>query len=199
MTGLLGILIAYLLGSIPFGYILTRLATGRDVRAHGSGNIGATNVVRAAGRRLGLATLLLDAAKGYLAVWIAGRLTDGSPGWMADAALAAVAGHAFPLFLKFQGGKTVATFAGAFLYLMPLPLLATVIVFVITVAATRYVSAGSVLSAAMFPLGAWLILHPSLAEMIVVILGCAFIVYRHWPNLERIRNGTEHKFRWRKP
>lgn len=198
MNGLLGILIAYLLGSTPFGYILTRLATGRDVREHGSGNIGATNVVRAAGARLGLATLLLDAAKGYVGVWIAGVLTDSSRGWMADAALAAIAGHAYPVFLKFRGGKAVATFAGAFLYLMPVPLLATAIVFLITVAATRYVSAGSVLSAAMFPLGAWLILHPSLAEMIVVLLGCAFIVYRHLPNLERIHRGTEHEFRWRK-
>jgi len=196
MTGLLGIVIAYLLGSIPFGYILTRFATGRDVREEGSGNIGATNVVRAAGRNVGLATLALDMAKGTLAVWLAGWLTDGSSGWMADAALAALAGHAFPVFLNFKGGKTVATFAGAFGYLMPVPLLATVLVFIIVVAATRYVSAGSIMGAAMFPLGAWIIEHPSLTEMLVTILACAFIVYRHLPNLERIRKGTESEFRW---
>ena len=198
MMGLLGIVIAYLLGSIPFGYLLTRVTTGRDVRTEGSGNIGATNVVRAAGRSVGLATLVLDMAKGFIAVWIAGWLTEGSPGWMADAALAVMAGHAFPVFLHFKGGKTVATFAGAFLYLMPLPLLATVIVFAIAVAATRYVSAGSLVGAAMFPLGAWIILHPSLAEMLAAILGCGFIIYRHLPNLERIRKGSETPFRWSK-
>ena len=198
MMGLLGIAIAYLLGSIPFGYLLTRFATGRDVRTEGSGNIGATNVVRAAGRNVGLATLALDIAKGTLAVWIAEWLTDGSSGWMADAALAVIAGHAFPVFLNFKGGKTVATFAGAFVYLMPLPLLASVIVFAIMVAATRYVSVGSVVAAAMFPVGAWIVLHPSLAEMLVAILGCGFIIYRHLPNLERIRKGTEPQFHWSK-
>jgi len=198
MMGLLGIVIAYLLGSIPFGYLLTRFATGRDVRTEGSGNIGATNVARAAGPGVGLATLALDIAKGTLAVWIAEWLTNGSPGWMADAALAVIAGHAFPVFLNFKGGKTVATFAGAFVYLMPIPLLATLLVFLITVAATRYVSAASILSAAMFPLGAWIILHPSLTEMLVAILGCAFIIYRHLPNLERLRQGTEPQFRWSK-
>jgi glycerol-3-phosphate acyltransferase PlsY len=198
MMGLLGIIIAYLLGSIPFGYLLTRLATGRDVRTEGSGNIGATNVVRAAGRSVGLATLALDMAKGALAVWLAGWLTEGSSGWMADAAIAVMAGHAFPVFLNFKGGKTVATFAGAFVYLMPLPLLATVLVFIIAVAATRYVSVGSILGAAMFPLGAWIIDHPSLLEMLAAIVGCAFIIYRHLPNLERIRKGTESQFRWSK-
>ena len=198
MMGLLGILIAYLLGSIPFGYLLTRFATGRDVRTEGSGNIGATNVVRAAGRSVGIATLALDMAKGTLAVWIASWLTDGSPGWMADAALAVLAGHAFPVFLNFKGGKTVATFAGAFVYLMPLPLLASVIVFAIMVAATRYVSVGSVMGAAMFPLGAWIIMHPSLTEMLVAIIGCGFIIYSHLPNLERVRNGAEPKFLWSK-
>jgi glycerol-3-phosphate acyltransferase PlsY len=198
MMGLLGIAIAYLLGSIPFGYLLTRFATGRDVRTEGSGNIGATNVVRAAGRGVGLATLALDMAKGTFAVWIAGWLTDGSPGWMADVALAVMAGHAFPVFLNFKGGKTVATFAGAFVYLMPLPLLASVAVFAIIVAATRYVSAGSLVGAAMFPLGAWIILHPSLTEMLAAILGCGFIIYRHLENLERIRAGAEPRFHWSK-
>ena len=124
VTGLLAILIAYLLGAIPFGYLLTRFTTGKDVRSEGSGNIGATNVLRTAGRGAGVATLVLDMAKGYAAVWIAGMLTDGSSGWMADAALAVMVGHAFPIFLGFKGGKAVATFFGAFLYLTPIPALA---------------------------------------------------------------------------
>src|SRR5438270_13953267 len=100
--------IAYLLGAIPFGYLLVRLKTGGDVRAKGSGNIGATNVMRTSGKAVGIATLLLDIAKGYAAVWIAGRLTGGDQVWMSAAALAVMAGHAFPVFLRFKGGKAVA-------------------------------------------------------------------------------------------
>src|SRR5437879_2079471 len=110
MTAVLAIAIAYLLGSIPFGYLLTRFSTGRDVRASGSGNIGATNVMRTAGRTLGIATLALDIVKGIAAVAIAQRLTDSTDDWMALAALAVCAGHVFPVFLNFQGGKAVATF-----------------------------------------------------------------------------------------
>ena len=98
---------AYLLGGVPFGYLLVRLKTGRDVRSMGSGNIGATNVLRTTGRALGVVTLLLDIGKGYLAVWAAGRLTAGDPVWMSVAALAVMAGHAFPVFLKFHGGKLI--------------------------------------------------------------------------------------------
>src|SRR5437763_53359 len=101
--------IAYLLGAIPFGYLLVRWKTGVDVRAAGSGNIGATNVMRTTGRAAGIATLLLDIAKGYFAVWIAGRLTGHDPLWMSLAALAVMAGHAYPVFLSFKGGKAVAS------------------------------------------------------------------------------------------
>jgi glycerol-3-phosphate acyltransferase PlsY len=190
MNGLLSIVIAYLLGSIPFGYLLTRFATGRDVRQAGSGNIGATNVLRTAGRKLGIATLLLDIGKGTLAVAIAHRLT-GDAKIMAVAALAVCAGHVFPIFLKFKGGKAVATFAGAFGYLMPLPLLATAIVFVVTVIASRHVSLGSILGALMFPIGAWLILHPSWIELFAVFASSALVIYRHKSNIERLRSGTE--------
>jgi glycerol-3-phosphate acyltransferase PlsY len=197
MTGLLAILVAYLIGSIPFGFLLAKFTTGQDVRTQGSGNIGATNVLRTAGRVAGIATLALDIAKGVAAVWIAGLLTGDAPGWMADAALAVMAGHSFPIFLKFKGGKAVATFIGAFGYLMPIPLLASLVVFLITVAATHYISAGSVMAAAAFPIGVWLILHPSWTELIVSVIAAGFIVYRHKPNLERIRSGTENTFRWR--
>src|SRR5579862_8618329 len=102
MMPLLVLLIAYLLGAIPFGYLLVKWTTGADVRAAGSGNIGATNVLRTTGRTAGVVTLLLDIAKGYLAVWIAGRLTASDPTWMSAAALAVMAGHAYPVFLRFQ-------------------------------------------------------------------------------------------------
>jgi glycerol-3-phosphate acyltransferase PlsY len=196
VTGLLAIVVAYLLGAIPFGYLLTRFTTGKDVRGEGSGNIGATNVLRAAGRGAAIATLVLDMAKGFAAVWIAGMLTDNSPGWMANAALAVMVGHAFPIFLGFKGGKAVATFAGAFLYLTPVPMLAALIVFVIAVTVTRYISAASVLMAATFPLGVWLIEHPTPNELIAAVIAAAIVVYRHKENLQRMRTGKEPMFRW---
>src|SRR5215213_6724732 len=108
MIALLVPAVAYLLGAIPFGYLLVRWKTGGDVRSAGSGNIGATNVLRTTGRAAGIATLLLDIGKGYLAVWLAGRWTGGDPVWMSAATLAVIAGHAFPVFLRFKGGKAVA-------------------------------------------------------------------------------------------
>lgn len=202
MTGLLAVLLAYLLGSIPFGYLITRFATGQDVRATGSGNIGATNVMRAAGRGLGIATLVLDALKGLLAVWLAEYLTADEIGaghstWMALAALAAMLGHVFPVFLKFKGGKAVATFIGAFGYLTPLPLFASLIVFMIVVAMTRHISAGSIMAAGTFPLGVWLILHPPGIVTLVALVSAALIIYRHLDNIDRIRAGNEREFRWR--
>ena len=133
MLGLLSLLIAYLLGAVPFGYLLVKMLKGGDVRASGSGNIGATNVLRTSGRGLGVATLVLDIAKGFIAVWIAAMMTDHSALWISLAALAVMAGHAFPIFLGFHGGKAVASFIGAFLFLTPLPLLAVLLLFVLVV------------------------------------------------------------------
>jgi acyl phosphate:glycerol-3-phosphate acyltransferase len=186
MNGLLAAVIAYLIGGIPFGFLWVKLTTGKDVRASGSGNIGATNVLRTTGRAAGVVTLLLDIAKGYAAVW------------MSVAALAVMAGHAYPVFLKFKGGKAVASFIGAFLYLTPVPLLAVLLVFVIIVAATRYISAGSILAAAMFPLGVWMILHPPVEVFAASLIAGVFIVYRHKSNIERLRSGTENVFAWRR-
>lgn len=191
-NSLLALLLAYLLGAIPFGYLLVKMLTGADVRASGSGNIGATNVLRTAGRAAGVVTLLLDVAKGYLAVWLAGRLTGGSELWMSLAALCVMAGHAFPVFLKFKGGKAVASCVGAFLRLTPLPLAAALVVFVVVVAVTRYVSLGSVLAAGSLPLAVWLILHPPAPVQAASLLAGAFIIWRHKSNLERLRAGTEH-------
>jgi acyl phosphate:glycerol-3-phosphate acyltransferase len=186
--------IAYLLGAIPFGYLLVRWKTGGDVRAKGSGNIGATNVMRTTGRVAGIATLLLDIAKGYLAVWIAGRLTEGDTLWMSAAALAVMAGHAYPVFLGFKGGKAVASFIGAFLYLTPWAMAVEVVVFVIVVAWTRHISMGSIVGAATFPLAVWLVMKMGIPAIASAIAG-AFIIYRHSSNIRRLRAGTENVFR----
>ena len=196
MNPVLALLIAYLLGAIPFGYLLVKWKTGADVRSSGSGNIGATNVLRTTGRAAGVLTLLLDIAKGYLAVWIAGRLTDHSALWMSAAALAVMAGHAYPVFLKFQGGKAVASFVGAFLCLTPLPLVAILVVFVGTVISTHHISMGSIVAAATFPLAVWLILQPSIYVVVAAILAGAFIIYKHKSNVRRLREGSEHVFRF---
>ena len=197
MLSLLAIPIAYLLGAIPFGFLLVKLTKGADVRASGSGNIGATNVLRTTGRAEAVATLLLDIAKGFLAVWIAAQLTNDSPLWTSLAALAVMAGHAFPVFLQFKGGKAVASFIGAFLYLTPIPLAVALLLFVAAVAVTRHISAGSILAAGTFPLGVWMILHPPFEVTLAALIAGAFIVYRHRANIERLRAGTENVFVWK--
>src|SRR5256714_15621043 len=166
MIPLLCLAIAYLLGAIPFGYLLVKWKTGADVRAAGSGNSGATNVMRTPGRAAGIATLLLDIAKGYVAVWITGRLTREDALWMSLAALAVMAGHGYPVFLGFRGGKAVASFVGAFLCLTPGALAAEVIVFVGVVAWTRHISMGSIVGAATLPLAIWLILQAPLPQVL---------------------------------
>ncbi len=194
MTPLFALLIAYLLGAVPFGYLLVKWKTGRDVRASGSGNIGATNVLRTSGRAAGILTLLLDIAKGFLAVWIAARLTGSSPLWTSMSALAVIAGHAFPVFLKFRGGKAVASFIGAFLYLAPLPLVAVLVVFVVVVGVTRYISLGSMVASGLFPLAVWLISRPPAPVVWAAAIAGLFIVARHHQNIARLAKGAEHKF-----
>jgi len=194
MIGLLAVLAAYLIGSIPFGLIVVRLTTGADVRQHGSGNIGATNVLRTAGRGAGVVTLLLDALKGWFAVWLASRLTGGSELWMSFAALAVLIGHAFSLFLKFKGGKAVASFVGAFAYLTPLPLLAVILIFIFLTAWTRYLSLGSIVAAGLFPLACWMILHPGWPVLVTSLGAAVLIVERHRGNIARIRAGDERLF-----
>src|SRR5258708_32497696 len=164
MMPVLALVAAYLIGAIPFGFLLVKWTTGADIRASGSGNIGATNVLRATGWKTGAATLLLDIAKGYFAVWLAGRMSGDNAAWMSAAALAVMAGHAYPIFLGGKGGKAVASFVGAYLCLTPLPLAATLVVFVLMVAATRHISVGSIVAAGAFPLAVWLISHPPRSE-----------------------------------
>lgn len=198
MMGLLATVVAYLVGGIPFGYLLVRWKTGQDVRASGSGNIGATNVLRTQGKALGVLTLLLDAAKGVFAVWLAQCLTNGDVFWMSLCALVVMLGHGFPIFLGFKGGKAVASALGAFAYLAPMPMLADVILFVIVVASSRYISLGSIVAAGALPFGIWMILHPEWPMVVFPAIGAAFIIWRHKANIERIRNGTENVFRWKK-
>ncbi len=190
--------LCFLLGSLPFGAWIVRLRTGKDVREMGSGNIGATNVLRTTGKVEGLLTLALDIAKGALAVWLAERWTEGNPAWMSLAAVAVMLGHGFSPFMGFKGGKAVASFVGAFAYLTPLPMLSVLLLFVAIVAYSRYISLGSILAAASFPFAVWLILHPEWPVWAAALVAGAFIVWRHQSNWQRLRAGTENVFTWSK-
>ena len=196
MIPLLAVVLAYLIGGIPFGYLFVRATTGQDVRGLGSGNIGATNVLRTTGRGVAVGVLLLDIAKGFAAVWLASRLTGGSIVWICAAGAAVMLGHCYPVFLKFKGGKAVATFIGAFLFLAPWPLLAVLLLFVIVVAQTRHISLGSIVAAGLFPLAVWLIEHPPAPVLLVSVFAAILIVVRHTANLQRIRAGNESVFRF---
>lgn len=185
---------AFLIGGIPFGYLLVKWRTGEDVRSKGSGNIGATNVLRTTGRGIAIATLALDIFKATLAVWLMDRVSHGSSLWMSLAAVAVMLGHAFPVFLNFRGGKAVASFIGAFLYLTPSALLAVVVLFVAIVAVTRYISLGSIIAAGLFPFAVFLLLHPDTPILLASIFSGAFIVWRHKANIARLQAGNENVF-----
>jgi glycerol-3-phosphate acyltransferase PlsY len=155
-------------------------------------------VLRTAGPLPGVLTLILDAAKGFFAVWLADKLSGGSVLWMSLAALAVLLGHAFPVWLKFQGGKSVASFIGAFAYLTPLPLVAVLLLFVMVVAWTRHLSFGSVIAAGLFPIACWMILHPDWPVLFAAVGAAVLIVWRHRDNIERIRAGNERVFRFKR-
>jgi acyl phosphate:glycerol-3-phosphate acyltransferase len=196
VPGVAVLIVAYLIGGIPFGLILVRAISGTDVRASGSGNIGATNVLRTAGPALGILTLILDGAKGWLAVYLAARFTGGNVAWMSGAAAAVIGGHVFSPYLKFTGGKGVATFTGAFLFLTPATLAVLAVLFVAAVSYQRYISFGSVFCALVFPLGVWLIQRPGLPVMLAAIFASSLVLYKHKGNIERLLAGTERKFNW---
>src|SRR5450432_4018534 len=191
---ILSITIAYLLGSIPFGYLLVRIFRHEDIREQGSGNIGATNVARSGAKGLGVATLLLDMGKAYLAVVIAQHLAPGMYDVAVAAALAAVLGHVFPVWLKFRGGKGVATALGVFIVLFPKALLVSLAIFILIVAVTRLVSLGSILAAIAFPIAAYFIQHPDPKALIPASLVSLIIVVKHHENIRRLLAGKENRF-----
>jgi glycerol-3-phosphate acyltransferase PlsY len=191
--------IAYLLGSIPFGYILVRLFRKEDIRATGSGNIGATNVARSGAKGLGILTLLLDLLKGFAAVQIAAHFAPGSPGFPSDlavaAGIAAVLGHIYPIWLGFKGGKGVATGLGVDLALAPLAAVCSLGVFIVVFAITRYVSLASILAAAMLPVFC-LVLMPDRSPIFVggVIFLALLVIAKHHANIARLMQGKESRF-----
>ncbi|HMD21797.1 MAG TPA: glycerol-3-phosphate 1-O-acyltransferase PlsY [Alloacidobacterium sp.] len=203
VTYLVIALIAYLLGSIPFGYVLVRLFRKEDIREQGSGNIGATNVVRSGAKGLGALTFLLDALKGYVAVAAAAWVLDlhlfqqvSVQSATALAALVAIVGHIFPVWLGYKGGKGVATGFGVFVAVAWLPAVASLLVFIVVFALSRYVSLGSILGAAAFPVFAFLFPHfPYEASMIAVIFIVPLIlIVKHHQNIGRLLHGTEYRF-----
>jgi acyl phosphate:glycerol-3-phosphate acyltransferase len=189
---------AYLLGSIPFGLLLTKLFGGGDVRQAGSGNIGATNVARVAGPAAGVLTLSLDAAKGAAAVWLAARMTNDNATWMVVAGLAALVGHCFPVWLRFRGGKGVATAAGFFGVLCPMALVIALSTFIAVAVVSRFVSLGSIAAAASMPLLIYFLWAPHHAPPLTVTLGTLaaslLVVYKHDANLQRLVEGREPRF-----
>lgn len=186
------VVVAYLLGSISFAVLVVRAKTGTDIRAEGSGNAGATNVLRAHGRKLALLVALADVAKGAVAVLLM-RLVTADPVWTSAAGLAAVLGHVFPVFYGFRGGKGVATAVGAFLVLAPLSLLCCLAVFVLVVLLTRYVSLGSVIAMVLLPPVAGILFHAPRPIVMAASLTALIVVFKHLGNLKRLALGQERK------
>lgn len=198
------LVLAYLLGSIPFGLLLVLLFRGEDVRKSGSGNIGATNVSRKS-PALGALTLILDAAKGFLAVQVAASYpasahqTSNASRIMAAAALFAILGHMFPVWLKFRGGKGVATALGAFLRLFPYAVGVAIIIFVVSVLVSRRISLGSIVTAALFPATVWsLRLSKDPAVLLLIGVAALLIIARHYTNILRLFSGEEPRFSFRR-
>ena len=201
--------VAYLLGSIPFGYLLVRIFRGEDIRQTGSGNIGATNVARSGAKGLAIATLALDALKGAIAVGLAAFVAASKFNYcenpfpwfcvsplrlMASAALFAVLGHVFPVWLRFKGGKGVATALGVFCVLFPKVILVSLVIFILVVAITRYVSLGSILGAIAFPVVAYFMQNADWPSLLMASGVSLIIILKHHQNISRLLAGTENRF-----
>jgi glycerol-3-phosphate acyltransferase PlsY len=202
MIGALTPLFAYLLGSIPFGYLIVRWQKGVDVRSTGSGSTGATNVMRNLGIIGFVTTFILDVGKGILAVLLASHLTSsnphwipltGNPRWIACASIAAILGHCFPVWLKFHGGKGVATGVGVFIALAPVQVALVLLIFAIFVAIWRYISLGSIVATAAFPVLLYFMKHPPLPIVLGAAGGALIIISMHHANIGRLLAGTENK------
>ncbi len=192
------VVLGYFLGSIPFGYILVRATGGGDIRYVGSGNIGATNVARTSGWSVGVATLFMDAAKGFLAVWLSGHFSGGSIRIMMFAGLAAILGHVFPVWLQFKGGKGVAPALGVFIAICWTAAAAAVFLFLLVALFYRYVSLASISAAAALPLLVYLLYAPGhappTAVSVCTLLASVLVIAKHRDNIERLLAGTEPKF-----
>jgi len=194
--------LAYLLGSVPTGYLLVKLFRHEDIRSVGSGNIGATNVLRSGGKGLGAATFVLDALKGAtavaLAAWIAPQFATALPprDIEALAAVVAVLGHMFPVWLRFRGGKGVATGFGVFLVAAPMAALAAITVFIIVLLLSRYVSLASILGAGSFPVFAYFLVHGDKPALFIAaqFIVASLIILKHHQNIRRLLSGTENRF-----
>jgi acyl phosphate:glycerol-3-phosphate acyltransferase len=202
------VVLAYLVGSIPFSFLVVKLVAGKDVREHGSQNVGATNVARTAGKIPGIVALLLDIAKGYAVVALARTIVmrsewpfdagvlpwESREMWIALAGLIAVLAHMFPVWLRFHGGKGVATATGVFLGLDPVVVLGAILVFAIVLLASRYVSLASILSAASIPLLFRYLSRDASFWHIVISIGIAIaVILKHHSNIARLVQGTERK------
>ena len=183
---------AYLLGSMSFATILVRIFRGVDVRGEGSGNAGATNVLRTSGRPLAIATMALDIGKGALAVLLMQAVTY-DPRWLGAAAFAAVLGHVFPVFFGFRGGKGVAAAIGGFAVLCPVAILLALAAFLLVVAVTRFVSLGSLTAACLLPLSMGLLFHAPEAEIVAAAATTLLLVLSHRANIRRLLDGTERR------
>lgn len=186
------VLAGYLLGSVSFAVLLVRWRTGRDIRSEGSGNAGATNVLRMYGKALAILVALLDVGKAAAAVSLV-RLVTADPRYAAAAGFAAILGHVFPIYYGFRGGKGVATAVGAFLALTPFAMLVCLALFLLIVALSRYVSLGSVLSIVLLPLVAGLFFHAPHAVLVAAASTSVLVVFKHLENLKRLARGEERK------
>jgi len=193
---------AYLIGSVPIGYIVGRVFFRRDIRTAGSGNIGATNALRAFGTTVGVIILLLDMLKGFGTVMLAKAVLGSDSGWIAACGLAAILGHIFTIFLRFKGGKGVATAGGVFLALAPLALLMTLLSFIVITAITRYVSLGSILGALGFGIMVimqqLMLVKPDYPLMVMSVAVVLMIILKHKDNIRRLLQGTENKIKFTK-
>jgi glycerol-3-phosphate acyltransferase PlsY len=188
--------LAYLIGSIPTGLLIAQWAKGIDIRQHGSGNIGATNIARILGSKFGALTLALDMAKGFLPVLLVKAFVPDQHVIQIAAGFAAVGGHTYSLFLNFKGGKGVATAGGVFLALLPGPTIAALLVFAIVVFTTQYVSLGSITASLTLPLASLLLRKPWVMVIFSAVIA-ALIVYKHRDNIKRLRAGKENRFKFK--
>lgn len=198
LIALLSIVFAYLLGSIPTGYLIVKILTGKDIREIGSGNIGATNVKRAIGLKWFFVVLFLDALKGFIPVFlISTTYKSGSDIIPALVGLAAILGHTYTIFLKFKGGKGVATGLGVFLSLAPISTISCIVFFIVILFMFNYISLGSITSAFLLPI--FIFIYGETGEhffiLILALLAAIFVIYKHKENIKRLMQGTENKFR----